>query len=403
MSNDSIQIQNEDAPSKFIIQQDTDDEGEKKNIEEASQASSLELQPSNNNVRRHHHQQQQQQQEDEDDDEDFDMYMNPAKKRKTPLQPPPRRRYEEEDDEDDYETESEYSRKSRRSTHSRSSKYSTVQQKVTQEKIFKQKELLRELEELKARGYETYGRYSLESRFKDVEHEVKLGKRYFEQKSLQTLFEHGFFSLVYAIERAPEFLPEYCNPLGVNLSGLYDSTLMSKDQVSHELRLIVKKWIGDEDGVLPPEIKLGLILCGCIFTTAISNQFGKMLTKNPAAFGDLIGGMMNKLGAAGGSSGGGGTPGTSPDLSSLFSAAPPAATQAQAQPPAAPPQQPSSPHQWGPPPMPVSTRPQHYAVDNSDRFSVHSVDSESDYTSKRRSRPRRKNNRDKKRNSIDIF
>jgi len=139
---------------------------------------------------------------------------------------------------------------------------------------FRKKELLNELKGFQHRGYELQDSYNMSSRVEDLENEVRLGNKYFETMSWQHIVEQGFFSVVWGIERSTTKF----NPLSLQLNGLYNSTISNREMISHEIALIVKKYIGEDGDAIPPEIKLGLILMGTIVFTHLSNH----VTKNIA-------------------------------------------------------------------------------------------------------------------------
>ena len=234
---------------------------------------------------------------------------------------------------DDFEIESEASKSRRRSTrrstqstngHPRresadpfggSHRETTKKRRSETEIHFRKKELLRELQELESKGYKLFNDYNIRSKLEDLENEVKLGQRYFEVSSLRNLGKSGFFTAVSLIERSTEIF----NPMNLKLNGLYTQTLTSKDIIEHEIGAIVKKWVGEEEGVLPPEIKLLFILLGTIFMTHFSNHFSNHLADkltnpdtlnkfNPDTLGKLFSFLptMTSLfsGAGGGTTGG---------------------------------------------------------------------------------------------------
>ena len=177
---------------------------------------------------------------------------------------------------DDFEIESEASKNRRRSTRrsTQSTHRGTTKKRRSETEIhFRKKELLRELQELESKGYKLFNDYNIRSKLEDLENEVKLGQRYFEVSSLRNLGKSGFFTAVSLIERSTEIF----NPMNLKLNGLYTQTLTSKDIIEHEIGAIVKKWVGEEEGVLPPEIKLLFILLGTIFMTHFSNHFSNHL------------------------------------------------------------------------------------------------------------------------------
>jgi hypothetical protein len=416
MSNEAttIHVRNEDEPSKFVIQEsDSEDEP---HVRVNPTTTTTTNQTSNSIFNKFQEQKQREEQRsvasDRSDESDFNMYMNPAKKRKVPLPI-------EEDDEEEHYRQNRYESDSVPSSsyhHNRrdddrseaSSKFSTVQQKVQYEREFKLKELLYELDELQARGYISHNKYSIRSRLKDVENEVRLGRRYFEHKSYQNLFEEYFFTLVYGIENSTCLY----NPLNLDLNGLHDALSVKRNEVSHNIRLIVKKYIGDDgDGLMPPEVNLLLILCATVFTTVIGNKFSNMAEKNPAGFGTMMGNMLK------GAFGDLGkalprqqqqqqqprqtntTQNTSPDLRDLFSHLTPSNTQTQQQPP-----QP----QIQPGPNEFLPNPQHTRqsfVSDTDRIEVSSIQSDDTQTSSRRARRKFIKNKNPKNNkrSINIF
>ena len=197
------------------------------------------------------------------------------------------------------------------------------------EREFRKKELLRELQELESKGFILYNDYSIRSKLEDLENEVKLGKRYFEVSSLKILGKNTIFNIVRLIEQSTLIF----NPLNLKLDGLYTQILSSKDSIEHEIGAIVKKWVGDEDGVFPPEIKLLGILLSITFSTHLSNQIAKSLT-NPETLNQVNPNILNNLLSFGTSflSGGSSTPSqpvpsndirpppqTSSDIDNLFS------------------------------------------------------------------------------------
>ena len=228
--------------------------------------------------------------------EQYGLYMNPdkhkpiseTKQQSDESEPEEIRRHSsfssygggrESDNYSDLESaQSEQSERSRRSRRSGRSEQSAQLGRKTKKRSetethFRKKELLRELQDLESRGYKLYNDYNIRSKLEDLENEVKLGQRYFEVKSLKNLGKDGFFTLVSLIEKSTQIF----NPMNLKLDGLYTQTLSKRDTIEHEIGAIVKKWVGDEDGVLPPEIKLLGILLFTIFMTHFSNHFSNHL------------------------------------------------------------------------------------------------------------------------------
>lgn len=153
--------------------------------------------------------------------------------------------------------------------------------------MFRKKELLGELKELSSRGYDLQDSYNMSSRVEDLENEVRLGNKYFETISWQHIVEQGFFSCVWGIEQSTTVF----NPMNLKLQGLYESSVSNKEMISHEIALIVRKYIGENGDALPPEIKLGLILMGTIMFTHFSNHVTKNLADKvtePGGLGNLF-------------------------------------------------------------------------------------------------------------------
>ena len=138
---------------------------------------------------------------------------------------------------------------------------------------FRKKELLSKLQALQSGGYDLQDSYNMDSNIQDIENEVRLGNKFLNTRSWQFMAEQGFFSLVWGIQESTKVF----NPLNLKLNGLHESVSGNKEMISHEIGLIVEKYIGETGDALPPEIKLGCILCGLILFTHFSNHVAKNL------------------------------------------------------------------------------------------------------------------------------
>lgn len=243
---------------------------------------------------------------------DFEEYMNPN--RTNPVvkeEPEPERsyrhnsfrsrsdrsRYTTDDDEKSYRSDNSIRFGSRRREKSSGHR---------KQPNFRVKELLVQLKDLESRGYIIHDNYDMNSRQEDLEHEVNMGTKYFASMSWQHIAEKCFFAVVWCIE----YSTLKFNPLSLQLTGLYNSCIMNKEMISQEISLIIKKWVGDDGEPLPPEIKLGLILCGTILFTHFSNHMaknmadtitnptsggGNMLSQMLGSFGPMLQNMMGNM------------------------------------------------------------------------------------------------------------
>lgn len=209
---------------------------------------------------------------------------------------------EEEDDDDDVSAVSSVeSRRSRRSRRSKQSTSSAIRKREKERVLFRKKELLQQIREFKERGYKVYSEYTLKSSSEELEHEVKLARKYFNDKSLQSLAERGLFCLIKMIEVGTKVY----NPLGAKFDGLSDAVFIQKESISYEIHAIVEKYFGEEGGSFPPEINLALIILGAMVSCHFSNHFMSNITKtitSPEALNqmkpDVLSTIMSNIGPA---------------------------------------------------------------------------------------------------------
>jgi hypothetical protein len=220
----------------------------------------------------------------------FNPYMNPSKKkpvRDTRSYDDNETHASEESEVSDDVSESSSDRKSGSSDDdTQFSRRKRRRSKNSSKEYFQKQKLLQELEDLKQRGYIVHQKYSIQSKLEDLNNEVELGNNSLDLQSNQLLAENIFFWLIRGIEMSTLKF----NPLGLQLNGLYDSTIQHKNIIKHNIRAILKKHTGPEGSPWSPEFMLCGVICFSIVTTHFANTFMK---DNP-----MIGNAVNAMGTA---------------------------------------------------------------------------------------------------------
>lgn len=218
---------------------------------------------------------------------DMDVFVNPEKKASPMMMQRKSEEFsdeeeddEEDDGEDDEEDDEDLSsegsmsdstqRSSRNHRRSRPKKRNHLLSKDEVHERLRIKSLLHEIRELKEKGYSIYTTYDENSDINEMRNEVKLGRRFLDLKSSEAMVEKAFFSFV----RGIEMIPNFYNPLNIELEGLYEDFMLSKGIINDQISEILKKHTGEGEPLFSPEVKLGGIIFGTIIFRAFILKSG---------------------------------------------------------------------------------------------------------------------------------